>query len=438
VVDTITVPLQHAANGWVYGGTVTFGYTVTFWDNSTSATTFELTIYRTMGLAYSIRFCDLGCGSPTQWANESFRLYESTATFANFTDQGTVHLNGTTEVPAIALENTSSFLHANLTESTDVFLPSVGYMGPHLGYLGADLVANSSVAFSPALGLFPTLLSPGDTWSSASAFDARGSAAWNYYYAAHAPNPKLTVIIGPSSGRVSLSANGTVSALGAYLPGSTFSYGGQTYPAITLTATGPFDVREGVIFVPVAADLFGSATQPWGGNQTGTSNVQMSTLDLQPSGADRLQLIASSYRFASDAANAATSAQVAPGSSGLVAATTNSNPVSSGTVQGEPENPEQATGNQQCLTSGGGCPLAPGGSTPRSLVGDIVFLAVVATVGVVVVLAVVTRRRRAPPAVYPNAVLYPPGAAYPSAPAGTPSAPAVPPPPEDDPLDHLW
>ena len=434
-VDTITVPLQHASNGWVYGGTATFGYTVTVWDNSTSATTFELTIYRTMGLAYSIRFCDIGCGSPTQWANQTFRLYESTATFANFTTQGSVFLNGTTETPAIALENTSSFLYANVTESTDVFLPSLGQLGPHLGYLGATLVANSTVRFSPALGLFPTVLSPGSTWNSTSLFAAWGSAEWNYYYAAHAP--VKTTIIGPASGGASLSARGTVSVQGAYPRGSTFSYGGQTYPAVTLVITGPFDVREGVIFVPVATDLFGSASQPWGANQTGSSTVQMATLDLKPTGTGGLQLIASSYRFSSAAANAATSAQLAPASSGLTTAAANSNPVSSGTVQGEPENEHQATGAQQCLTTGGGCPSA-GSSAPRSLVGDIVFLAVVATVAVVVVLAVVTRRRRSPPAVYPNAVLYPPGAAYPSAPSGAPSAPPAPPPPEDDPLDHLW
>jgi len=434
VVKTITVPLQHASGGWVYQGNATFGYTVTIYENSTSPTTFELTVFRTMGFAYSVRFCNAACAAPQQWANQTFRIYEATATFANFTSQGTVTENGS-EVAAIALQNTTSFLHANLTESTDVYLPSLDQLGPHLGYLAANLVASASVRFSPALGLVPVQLVSGSTWNSSSEFTALGSAAWSYYYAMH--RPVGTFQIGPVSGQESLSASGTVAVEGSYSAANAFPYGGTSYPAILLTIIGPFDVREGVIFVPTVIDVFGPSPQPWNGNATGAASAQMATLDLKPGGGDRLQPVASSWRYSSDAANSASSATVGPASSGPSVAVTSNNPVASGTVQGVPETAAEANGAQQCLTTGGNCPGGPAGPNLRGLIGDIVLFGVVVTVAVVIALAVVTRRR-APPPVYPNAVLYPPGAAYPSAPAGAPAPPTAPPPPEEDPLDHLW
>ena len=436
VVKTVSVGPVHASGGWWYEGNATFGYTVTMYENATSAHTFELTIYRTMGAAYSIRFCQPSCSSPAQWANQTFRIYEATATFANFTDQGTVFQNGTTEVPAIAIENTTSFLYANLTETSDVYLPGAGQMGPHLRYLGADLTGASSVVFSPSLGLFPTNLVSGSTWNSSSEFAESGAWAYTYYYAVHTPMAKQ--VFGPLSGEGPLSNHGDVSVQGSYPAGSTFQFGGVSYPAIVLTVTGPFDVREGVIFVPSSIDVFGSANQPWGNNATGAATAQMATLDLKRSSGDQLQLAASSWQYSSNTANAATSPTFTPSSSGLSAAATANTPVSQATVQGVPETSQQATGAQQCLTTGSGCPTLAVGPNVRGLIGLFVLAGLVVTVATIVALAVVTRRRSVPPPPYPNAVLYPPGAAYPSAPAGVPAPPATPPPSDDDPLDHLW
>jgi len=432
-LETLRVGPSPGGGGWTYQGNATLGYTVTIYENGTPAS-FELTVYRTMGLAYSIRFCDFSCGSPVQWANETFRAYETTATFANFTDQGTVLQNGTTEVSALALVNSTSFLHANVTESTNVFLPSAGQRGPHVGYLGADLRAKATVSFVPALGLVPDQLVPGSTWDSFSDFNATGSASWSYYYAMQ--RPLYPVSIG-RSGEISLSANGTVSVQGQYPKGSSYPYDGTTYPAVVLAITGPFDVREGVIFIPSAADIFGSSAQPWASNATGSASTQMDTLDLQfPAGAEP-RIVASSLRFSTVAANAATSTAIATGSPGIATAVSNGNPVASGILQASPESTDQSHGTQQCLTSGAGCPGLTG-PVPRTFLGLIVVGGAVATVAVLVALAVVSRRRRSPPPVYPNAVLYPPGAAYPAAPAGAPAAPSSPPPPEEDPLDHLW
>jgi len=434
VLETLKVGPNTASNGWVYEGNATLGYTVTLWENSTSSTTFELSVYRTMGLAYNLRFCDTNCLAPVQWANESFRAYETTATFANFTDQGTV-LQGGSDVSAIALENSTSFLHANVTESTDVFLPVVGQRGPHIGYLGANLLAKTSVTFTPALGLIPDQLVPGSTWNSSSQFNATGSASWSYYYALH--RPVGPIIVGPVSGGLSLSANGSVSVQGAYATGSDYPYGGSTYPAVTLTVIGPFDVREGIIFIPTAADIFGSTAQPWDGNATGSASIQMSTLDLKLTSGAEPRIIASSWKFSTSAANAATTTAIATGTSGITPAATSASPVASGTVQGAPEASNSAHNAQECLTSGADCPIIAG-SSARTYLGLILVGGAVATVAVLIAVGVVARRRRTPPPVYPNAVLYPPGAAYPSAPAGTPATPPTPPPPEDDPIDHLW
>ena len=430
VLKTVHVGPDVSANGWVYEGNATLGYTVTVWENSTSATTFELTVYRTMGLAYVLRFCDTACVAPVQWANETFRAYETTATFANFTVQGTVDENGS-DVAAIALENTTSFLHANVTDSTDVFLPSIGERGPHIGYLGANLLAQSAVTFAPALGLLPDQLVVGSTWNSSSQFSASGSASWRYYYAL--VRPFGNEVIGPVTGSFSLASSGNVSVQGAYPAGGGFQYGGSTYPVVILAVTGPFDVREGIIFVPTAADIFGSAAQPWDSNSTGSASVQMSTLDIALAHNAEPRIIASSWKFSTAAANAASSTAITTGASGITPAASNANPVASGVVQGEPETSSTPVTTQKCLISGADCPSL-GGISPRTYLGLIIVGGAVATVAVLIAVGVVARRRQTPPPRYPNAVLYPPGSSYPA----TPATPSTPPPPEDDPLNHLW
>ena len=170
-VKTVSVPLQTAANGWTYEGNATFGYTTTVYDNNTSASTFEFTIFRTMGAAFSVRFCDPSCTNPTSWVSESYRAWESTVSFTNITLLGTV-LEGSTPTSAVAVENSTVVLHGNVTESSNAYLPNLGELGPHTHYLSADISGVSSVSFSPALGLFPINLSPGDSWSSTSDFNA--------------------------------------------------------------------------------------------------------------------------------------------------------------------------------------------------------------------------------------------------------------------------
>lgn len=434
IVKSVSVGPQHAIDGWVYEGNATVGYTVAISETNTSATTFELTILRTMGAAVSLQFCLPSCSSPTYWQDLFYRAWESTTTLANFTTQGTVD-EGNLAVPAVALRNSTISVRANLTESSTGRLP--GAMGPVdlSRYLSATVAGLSTLDFSPAIGVVPTALTPGISWSSTSAFQAHGAANYSLYY--HTQGPLRTMTLGPVQGPIVLDAHGNVTVAGTYSAGSTVQFGGTVYPAISLTVDGPFSVREGIIFVPAGADLFGASPAPWSGNQTATASVQQSNLDVKPSAGGPFVLAASSWRYTTQSMNPADMPMITSGTSEFAPAIAASNPVSTTTLQGQPETAVQSQSAQQCLTSGAGCPPAVGGSTPRSILGGVIVVGAVATVGALIAVALVSRRRIPPPS-YPNATLYPPGASNPPALPRAPATPGTPPRPEDDPLDHLW
>jgi hypothetical protein len=434
IVKTVSVGPQRASDNWVYQGNATFGYTVSIFDNNTSATTFELTVFRTMGAAFSVQFCSPSCSSPVQWVNLSYRAWESTIASANFTTEGKVVESGSGPATAIALVNSSVWLHGNLTETSVEHLPTLGWKGNHDRYLSADVVARVSVGFSPSLGLFPVNLTAGSMWTSTSGFQANGVANAVYFFSAQ--TPARTTTIGPISLPVVVATQGNVTVDGAYPAGSSINLGGVAFPAITLTVIGPFSVREGIVFVPDTADLFGSSSSSLAGNASGATTVQQSSLDLRPFEGGHFGLGASSWSFLANSANPADGAPSAETPSGTSPSVATGNPVSTVTVQGEPQTAAQATSTQLCLTAGAGCPTTGGGtSSPRALFGAVVVIGAAAIIAVVAALAVVTRRRRVPPPAYPNAILYPPGAA---GPARAPATPATPPAHEDDPLDHLW
>lgn len=433
----VSVGPTRAADGWMYQGTLTIGYTVTVYDNNTSGSTFELTVDRTIGAAFTLQFCLPTCVSPTDWVNLSYRAYQTTEGFSNFTTQGAVEENGTS-APAVAIENSGVQLAENLTESSIEHLPILGWIGDHDRYLSADVVGNAALSFSPALGLIPLDLTPGSSWNASSTFALAGGANYSYYYAAH--YPLRQVVVGPVSGPITFARTGNVTVAGAYADGSTVQLGGSSYPAISLTIAGPLTVLEGVVLLPNAADLFAGSSVPWAADASASTSFTQAAIDGKLVGGN-FHLTASSWHYATASANPydnASASQLDP-TGGFAPAVSTTNPVSSAVVQGEPESPTQATSTGQCLTYGTGCPAASGsGSVPRPLLALVVIGGTVATVGALIALAVVTRRRNVPPPSYPNAVLYPPGATTPSSPARAPGTPGSPPEPEDDPLDHLW
>jgi hypothetical protein len=439
-LNTVSVGPLKTADGWVYEGTATVGYSVVLNQTNTSSTTFELSIERTMGILFFVEFCYPSCTSPQSFANLSYHAWEDSNSFANFTTQGTVTENGVA-VPAIALVNTSSNLRANLTERAYSALPPIGVARGALVhrayYLGAAITSQSTVSFATPLGLIPWNLTGPVTWNSTSAFLASGSASYSYFF--HSVGPLLNRTIGPISGDFSISPSGNVTVVGSYSPADFVRFNGVKYPALRLAVEGPFAVREGFILIPSSVDLFGSNSLPWGSDQNGSATISLSYLDAKASVGDHIGIAASSWLYNSAAANPGTTS-LSPTSGLSPAAGTSPNPVQSSTVQGTPQSVPQAQSNQNCLITGQGCPAAPGNPNVRGILAEAAVLGVVVVVVAVIAIVLVAERRRVPPPVYPNANLYPPGAAGARPPMTPARAPGSPPPPpaEDDPLDHLW
>ena len=442
---------KSAFAGWTYEGNVVIGYSVILSESpsKTNASVFELTVHRTMGVQFSVKFCSPSCSSPTEYAYLFYRAWETTDSFANLTTAGTVVLQNGSSVGAVALLNSSSLLRANLTEtSSSALLSPGGGLIDRSAYLSANVTSLARIAFTPSLGLFPLAAGPNSTgWSSSSAFGASGSFSFAYYHFAEGPLGNGT--IARSLGPYTITPSGNVTLFGNYTPSETQVFSGITYPALQLTIVSntAFSVREGFILVPAQADLFGSASEPWSGNESGISQATMAALDVRPL-ADgtvngHIGIGASRWNFASSTANPA---EGLLGSSTMLGSTMGpltASPSATGTqntlantpVQGSPEQVNQATINNQCLLAGLSCPTASGTGPVRNGLLTVGALAVVATIIAAVLIVAVSERRRLPPPAYPNARLYPPGA------AGTaPPKPGSPTPsrPEDDPLDHLW
>ena len=437
-LKTVTVGPAIAADGYEYRGSITVGYAVVIHENVTSAngSTFELHLERTMGVAISVEFCKPRCADPTTFANLSYRAYERTSAWANFTTLGTVYESGS-PVHAIALVNSNSTDTSGITETAESLLPMVS--GPGLAARASELNVGvttlAGVAFSPALGLLPDSLTPGTatSWNSSSAFQAVGSGSYAFLY--NFSGPAVKQYSEPGRGSYSVAPSGNVSVAGAYDPADAFSFHGVSYPAVNLTIVGPFSVREGVILVPDVADLFGSSSQAWSSDGNATSTVQTDALDINAGASAKGQFLeASAWTYALDSANPADSVSSVVGGSSLAPAMASPSSVESSTIQGQPESVGQASTDSQCLTSGIGC----SSGTPRVLLGALVIGGAVVVVGAVIAAVVIAERRRLPPPVYPNAQLYPPGTAGPAPRvAGRPSPPPEPP-AEEDPLDHLW
>lgn len=428
-------PLR-ASDGYLYEGMVTVGYEVIINETNTSSSTFELAIHRTMGVAISIEFCKPNCLSSTYFANLTGRAYEDTFAWANFTTSGTVEENAQ-PAPAFALLNSSSSVTSALTESTHSLLPRlVGGVAARSSSLSAEISSTANVRFTPALGLIPLNLTPGSEWSSSSAYVAHGAAEYSYYY--HFLGPAANITVNPPPGSYNVSSSGNVSVVGSYLSSNAVSLGGVTFPAITLLISGPFSVREGIILIPNATDLFDSSTQPWTPEQNSSATVQAVAVDFKPYVRDHFGLEASSWSYALSSADPADSSDAATAVSPLTPAASTENPVATNTVQGQPEDPQEAAAGSQCLTSGLGCSTTGAPSSGKLLVG-VVGAAIVAGVVALIVAVVIADRRRLPPPVYPNSNLYP--RVTTGAPPASRSARPEPAPdtaPEVDPLDHLW
>jgi hypothetical protein len=425
------------SDGWTYQGQAIYGFSVILNQTNTSATTFELSLQRVMGALITIELCTPDCSAATSTANFTYHAWEVAGAWGNFTTAGSV-TEGASTVAAIALENSHSFANASLVESSSSDL--AGTLRSKV--LTVTTAAAAQINFTGPLGLIPDDLAPGhpQSWSSTSSFNATGSSGWSYGYVQQ--GPFLNKTVGPITGTTNLTGSGNVTISGRYSAGQQIKLGGVTFPEIALTVTGPFSVREGVIFVPSSSDLFSGSTEPWSSNVNGSATAEMTYLDALPEAGDHVGLGGSVWSYASTSTNPADSLSLSPTSGITPGAASVSPAVPSETVQGEPQNQTQAEQTQNCLISGSACPaVTPGpASSPshwwRGLFGLAILGAVAAVLVAVVV--VVAERRRMPPPVYPNAGLYPPGSMGPTSPSGRARGPDEPPPADDDPLRNLW
>jgi hypothetical protein len=430
-----TVNFQGVSSaGWQYSGNATYGYSVILNQTNTTGSDFELTVNRTMGAMFQVHYCYPNCNSPKYYGNVSDHIYETVDAAANFTGAGFVDENGAA-VAAIALNNSQSHLRANLTESSNTYIPGLGgLVAPRSHYLAVNVVASSTVDFMPGLGILPVNLSSAQNWNSTAGFVAQAAASYAYYLSS--AGPFHSGHFGPVTGNLSVPASGNVSLIGSYSPADTTVLGGITYPEVALKVVGPFSVREGFILLPNSANLFGGASdQPWGA-QNGTASASMSYLDARASLGGHLGIGASQWIYNSSTLGPSSALAGTSGPSDIssfLQPATDAAPTT--TVQGQPESVSGAQAQQACLLTGSGCPA--GNSLPGTGFHGIVGLLAIGVVLIVVVsvIALVVERRRMPPPTYPNAALYPPGHVRPAVRA----SPTTPPEPaEDDPLRNLW
>ncbi|MGB6500524.1 MAG: hypothetical protein WBG19_03870 [Thermoplasmata archaeon] len=427
--EIATKDFHGTAGAYTYQGSATFGFSVIFNETRNSSEGLvTVNVVRTIGAILHVEFCRPDCALPRVFANASFHAWETTDAWDNLTTQGSVsEVSGT--VPGLALLNSSVGVAAKLRESAESSDGSTVLRDRSL-VVNATGHVRVNLTSALGLGLYPLSLTSGSYWNSSSGFNATGAVAWSLVYSEFGslvPSP----VLNKTGGNISASHAGTVALQGEYSAGSDFGFRGASFPAVNLSLTGPFTLAEGVILVPVGADVFGGGSHPWSTDQHSSAVETTVLLDVRPGAAyqGHLPIVASSFWVKSASANAATS--FAGGSSRPTPAeSVAASPTNSTQVQGQPESTADAQGDQNCLVTGIGC---PSGSSPSSPVRYFVLVGAVAVVGAILAMTVVARRRPLPP-VYPNAALYPPGSTVPT----TPRPPAVPKPAEDDPLGHLW
>jgi hypothetical protein len=419
-------------NGSYESRSVYFGWHVVLTQTNFSATTFELEIVRTMGFTVYATFCNPNCVRPILYANLTVKAWEQSVGFANLTTTGTVVLNGS-EVPALALVNDHAQVAGNLTESlTGTVHRLLGGTTTASGYTSVHDAATVSVTFTPSLGLIPTNLSPDDSWSSTSHFAAAGS--WLGAYIAVRTGFNGTPIGGQHVFSGSANGSGNISVQGAYAGPEDLDNGTLT-SAVHLAITGPFDLREGILLVPMGADLFGGPGRDWSGVQSSAETVETSALDLALHNVGHFGLMASATGYSGAVAN--------PNQPGSTPSVTPAVAPGGSQLQGQPESVPFAQSQSNCLlTSSCAGPTTVAPPVGRGIVGGLVAAAVLTAAVVGLVLLVAARRRPVRPPKSGGASVYSGRAAATPSPNRPPTRSGTPLPPEPDegpdPLGHLW
>jgi hypothetical protein len=373
-----------ATQQWAYGGeawqngtvilssseynySAFFGWTVILSATPTGANTLALEAQRTMAATLSVNYCTPQCSSPTLQATFNLKAQETDVGFANLTNQSTVYESGVA-VPAVGLINDSAASQSQLSENLQV--TSGGHTASRT--LTATGHSNSSLAFSPALGLVPLNLSAATSWNSTAQFTAQGAWLINYAWSATTLSGISTTGTGTANGTVQRS--GEVNLTG-YVLGMVHLRNQTVVPAILLVVQGPFDDYDGFILVPHAYNMFGAAAHGYDSYGLGGAMVSSASLDGSITGG----------QFHPTAASASFGAQAStvnlPGSTG--GASPAANYGSPGDqVQAQPMSVPAAQQESNCLTNGCGGGAASGLPILPILVIGLAVAAVIGTVSV--------------------------------------------------------
>jgi hypothetical protein len=370
------------SNSTTYTVTASFDYAVVFTQTNTSSTTFELEVQRTLGFNFVATY-----SSTVVSATLSGTGFEADTGFGNFTENGSVYVNGTA-VPALAVINTAHTASASLVEAATVTL---GKQTATAAF-NASLASQGHATYAPDLGIVPDNVSAGESWNATSVVSHVGAVQGSYTWS-------RTSLAGRTvSGAGSLNANTTVTAAetvnGTDL-GPVSLRNGLSGDAIVLTVTGPLQPRDGVLWMPGQADLFDIQHPGYTNCASGVVGVITDRLDWVPHVHGHLGLEASETGFTPQpdaSAIAGTNVGVATGGASPAAG-----PSSAQEVQAQPESVGQAQSLASCLQSGQGvCSSASTGSGPLGSTGGAVVVAAVVIAVIAVFGVLLLSRRRAP------------------------------------------
>lgn len=403
-----------------------FAYGVSLAETPGVAGTFELAAVRSMGAVLNASYCAPSCSNPTVQASVAYHAFEVLTGFTNLTTNSSLVLANGTRVAAYSVQNTTATVAAGLFDNDSERISGVLTNRGFNASVALAVEGSYSVDFSPALGLVPTAPVPGTSWTASAGFTSAGSWTANWSWA-------RTTLGGASltrqgSPRASFAATGNVSLSGSVGSPLTLSDGSSVDP-IALGLTGPLRLREGFLFLPSTADLFGSSPPSGLPNGNGSVGESFSALDLAPSPGAHVGFLASATSYSSSS--------TASGTTAIDDLTPASAPAGALVVQAEPEGSVSVgcTVRATCGTSPGSGP-APA-LRPLGVVALGVAVVTVAAIGAAVV---VTRRPKAPPR--PNAALYPalanPAPRPPEGRARAGSGPNETESTDPDPLAHLW
>jgi hypothetical protein len=387
-------------NNGVYTSSAFFGWQVIFTATNTTNTTIELTAQRTLVANYTARYCAPTCDQPKIQGTLNISGIEIDLAYANLTTTATVTERALSS-SAVGILNASSSSQANLTERLVVLGSLSGVSRTGSAVLFASGHSHTFVNFGSAgLGLVPWNVTPGTSWTSTSAFTAGGSWSLSYLYnRSLASGPSINGTGNPSG---AVNRTGSVTLMGTDIGNVTLK-NGLTVPRIQLTVLGPFDLADGVFFLPHQFDPFGGGAHAWASGSLGTATAATSEVDFAITSAHRGVRIAAAVT-----AYGSMDSSLAGGSESItdISSSTSSAGTAATPIQAQPESVAQAQQDSQCYVSG--CYGSSPSSVSHSGLGSFVPVLVIGLVAVVIVGTVgviewrVLARRRAARGRSPN------------------------------------